>query len=149
MKKLLYILLLSNALLLSSEHNKVYTQNTCNRTYWDDRLNTYEERNECPRVLFSRWEVYDKEAKQHIAHIAYDPDDCSIQYLDVDEKYQKQGIGTELVHRAITDMRSNHRCQAIYLTSAPSAVKFWNKVGAKPKFVGEFTHVFPKPSNKQ
>jgi len=141
MKRLLYTLILINQLILASEHDKEYTKNTCHRTYWGDSLSTDKEREQCSECQLSRFEVYDKDAQKHIAHIAYKPSECCIAFLRVDEKYQKQGIGAELAQRALEDMRVNHRCQAVSLTSAGSAEGFWEKLGAKSK--RDFTHVFP------
>jgi GNAT superfamily N-acetyltransferase len=145
MKKLPCILLLSNLLLLSSEHNREYTKNTCHRTYWDEYLSTDKERAECSECSLSRLEVYDKVVEKHIAHIAYRPSKCRISYLLVDEAYRKEGIGKELANRAIEDMRVNHDCREISLISGYSAEKFWEKLGAKPR--PDYTHVFPDPSS--
>jgi GNAT superfamily N-acetyltransferase len=148
MKKLLllYILISSNFLLLSSEHGIKYTKNTCNRTHWGRQLSTDEERKECRECTFSRLEVYDKVPKKYIAHIAYSPSKCSITYLSVDEEYRKKGIGRELANRAIEDMRANHNCREISLLSVLTAERFWEKLGAKARgdFVGDSVHVFPE-----
>ena len=144
-KLLLYILISSNFLLLSSAHDREYTQNTCHRTFRGGRLFTYEEREECLECTFSRVEMYDKVSKKYIASIAYDPFECSIKFLSVDEKFQKQGNGSDLVNRAIEDMRVNYNCREISLSSDSSAKKFWEKRGAPSK--SGSLHVFSDPSS--
>ena len=146
MKKLLLLLFLisSNLLLLSSEHDREYTKNTCHRTFRGRHLSTDTERKECEECKFSRFEVYDKAARKHIASIAYDPSKCYIELLSVDEEFQKQGIGSVLAKRAIEDMRINHGCGEISLYSLWDARGFWEKTGATSKRGS--SHVFPDPS---
>ena len=141
MKKLPYILILSNLLLLGSEQDKEYTKNTCHRTYGGHRLFTDKEREQWRECSLSRLEVYDKVANQYIAHIAYKPSECYISYLLVDAEHRKKGIGEELVREAIEDMRTNHNCRKISLDSSTDARKFWEKLGAKSRH--GFNYVFP------
>jgi ribosomal protein S18 acetylase RimI-like enzyme len=146
MKKLLYILLvLSNVLLLGSERNLVYTKDTCNRTHWGESLSA-EEQKYYPECAYSRWEVYNPRFKKYIANIAYEPSECHIALLGVDEEYRKKGIGRELANKAIEDMRTNHNCGDIDLTAPyPDAQAFWKKVGAEKR---DFKYVFPDPASK-
>ena len=134
----------SNLLLLSSEHGREYTKNTCHRTFGGRHLSTDKERERCLECRFSREEVYDTGSKTHIASIAYDPSRCYIEFLSVDEKFQKQGIGSDLANRAIEDMRANHGCREISLYSLLSAEGFWKKTGAISKRGN--SHVFPDSS---
>lgn len=144
-KLLLYVLISTNFLLLSSEHDREYTKNTCNRTFNGRHLSTDEEREYWLECGLSRWEVYDKDAQKYIGNIAYDPRTCSIEYLSVDQEYRKKGIGADLARRAIADMRAMDNCREISLISASEAEKFWEKLGAKPK-PNSSRHVFPDPS---
>jgi|GEM_PF-7128117 len=132
MKKLLYILISTgNLLLLSLETDREYTKNTCHRTYHSNvPLSTDKEREACEECTYSRFEVYD--TKIHIAHIAYNPHLCIIEYLRVDEEFKKQGIGTELVRRALEDLIKNHGCNKVSLYSSENAPRFWRKLGANP-----------------
>jgi ribosomal protein S18 acetylase RimI-like enzyme len=148
MKKLLYILILSNVFLLGSEHDAKYqyTKNTCNRTDGSRNLSTDKEREEYSGCKDSRFVVYDKVVKKHIAYITYDPSECYISFLRVDEEYRKKGIGAELANRAIKDMRANYSCGDIFLFSTRSG-EFWKKLGAEPK--DNFKYVFSDPSAGQ
>ena len=138
MKKLAYLIKL---LLLGAEHDLEYTKDTCNRTYHDNiPLVTDTDRKNCWECNFSRWEVYDKDMQRHIAHIAYDPSECYIIGLRVNKKYRKQGIGKELAHKAIEDMRAKHNCREISLISTSRGEKFWENLGAKPG--NDFRHYF-------
>src|SRR5690606_30560073 len=125
-KLLLYILALSNILLLSSENvtNIAYIKNTNHRKY-------------------SQFKVYDKGKKKNIANIVYSPNYCHIDDLFVDEKYREMGIGSELAKMAIADMRANYNCEAISLMSVPRAKNFWEKLGAQPSDSFMFSHAFP------
>lgn len=89
--------------------------------------------------------MYDRAYKKYIASIAYDPFKCRIEFLSVDEEFQKQGIGSDLAQRAIEDMRVNYNCRKISLLSTSGAEKFWEKKGATLK-VGS-SHVFPDTSS--
>jgi GNAT superfamily N-acetyltransferase len=146
MKNLLYILILTSQLVLSSEQNrKEYTKDTCNRTYIDNQLRTEEDRKKCWECSLSRFEVRNKGEEEYFGHIAYNPSICRIKYLLVDEKYRKEGIGAKLVKKAIEDMRTNHNCEKISLLSAPSAERFWKKLGAEAEARFDRTHVFHDP----
>ncbi len=145
-KLLLFIIASSNVLLLSSEHGREYTKNTCHRTFRSGRLFTDKERQESSECTFSRVEVYDRDSKKYIASIAYDPYQCSIEFLSVDEEFKKQGIGSDLARRAIEDMRASHGCGEISLSSVWDARGFWEKTGATPKRVSGGSHVFSDPS---
>lgn len=142
MKKLLLlsVFIISSFPSFCSERNIEYTKNTCHRTYYGKRLLTDEERKACSECTFSRLEVYDKNAEKYIAHIAYDPCRCEIAYLLVDEEYRKQGIGSDLLMKAIQDMRAIHNCREVFLISSTSGRKFWEKQGANPR--GNFSYVF-------
>ena len=108
-----------------------YTKNTCNRTYLGECLSTDKEREEYPRCVLSRWEVYDKGTKKYIASAAYDPSICYLSYLSIDEEYRKKGIGSELGKRVLEDMRTNHDCRRITLISVNNSGRFWEKLGGK------------------
>jgi ribosomal protein S18 acetylase RimI-like enzyme len=142
-KLLLYILISSNFLLLSSAHGREYTKNTCNITYNGRSLATEEEREQCSECRFSRLELYDKDAEKYIAHIAYDSSRCHIEYLRVDEKHRKAGLGSDLVKEAIKDMRAVHNCREISLDSSSRAQGFWKKMGATPQDTYSFTFEDP------
>ena len=133
-KLLLYILISSNFLLLSSEHGIKYTKNTCNRGYRGEQLT---------QCRLPRFEAYDTALKKYIASIAYDPFSCKIVLLSVDEEYRKKGIGRGLANRAIEDMRAMDNCREVFLISSSSSERFWEKLGAKP-VPHSFRHVFPE-----
>jgi predicted GNAT family acetyltransferase len=132
-KKLAYIIMLSNLLLLGCEHDLKYTKDTCHRRYYleSPALITDKDRQNCSECRFSRWEVYDKNEKRYIAHIAYDPFKCFIEFLRVDEGYKEQGIGKKLAYKAIKDMRIKYNCEKISLRSSLEGEKFWEKLGAQ------------------
>jgi GNAT superfamily N-acetyltransferase len=112
-------------------------------------LSTDRERKEYKEQCgISRIEVRDKIAEEYIASIAYDPSKCSIEYLSVDPGYKNQGIGSDLAKRAIVDMRVRHDCREISLWAVRDAEGFWEKLGAKPRERGQFTHVFWDPSSE-
>jgi len=147
-KLLLYILVASNFLLSSSDHDREYTKNTCNVTYNGNYLVTDEEREKCSECRFSRLEFYDKDTEKYIAHIAYDPFRCHIAYLRVDEKHRKAGLGSDLVREAIKDMRAMHNCREISLDSSSRAQGFWKKMGAIPQDTYSSTFEDPFIYNK-
>jgi GNAT superfamily N-acetyltransferase len=145
MKRLLYVLLsTSNLLLLGSRDARDYRKNTCNRTLCGLHLSTDEQRKAQIECGYPRFEVYDRAAEEYIAHIAYDPSKCSIGYLRVDYPYKKQGIGRELVHRALEELRK-HGCEDVCLNSTFDAEPFWKKLGAQP--LDDGSHVFSHPSS--
>ena len=53
---------------------------------------------------------------------------CYITYIRVKDEYQRKGIGTELMHRAMEDMKQ-HGCQKVKLDSFSNAVGFYKKRG--------------------
>lgn len=55
---------------------------------------------------------------------------CCISLLDVDEKYQRQGIGSELMKRSLEDMKNND-CRSVELDSLESAKTFYTRFGFK------------------
>jgi GNAT superfamily N-acetyltransferase len=152
MKKLLCILFLSNLSLLCSQPNHIYTKDTCHKTYYGEYLPTDRARKNCPECSLSRFEVYDNTTQRHIGLIAYDAKKCWISYLLVDEDYRKSGIGTELTHQALEDMRTNYNCQKVALNSSVGGKNFWEKLGAEPtdsldtKQTGGYGYVFHNSS---
>ncbi len=142
------ILIVSNLPLLGSENNRTFTKDTCNRTYWGKILSTDEERKKEDECALSRIELYDDNAEQYIAHVAYNPSKCWISYLQVSKEHRNQGIGTALAMKAIDDMRANHGCGEIFLDSSPMGQPFWKKRGAKPTLRGS-GYVFSDPSHKE
>lgn len=142
MKKLLSILILSSQLLFGSESNLKYTKNTCNRTYSKECLTTDEQRKNCRECRYSRFEVFDETKGKYVAHIAYDPLLCFIEYLRVDKEDRGKGVGAELAKKAIEDMYLNHKCRNIFLESSGKGERFWEGLGAQQLPIDRYLSVY-------
>jgi GNAT superfamily N-acetyltransferase len=141
----LYVLIsTSNLLLLSSRDDTEYMKDTCHRIFGGYPLPTNEQQRAHEECGYSRFELYDRVTKKYIADIAYNPSTCFIEYLLVDHQYRKQGVGRELVHRALEELRK-HGCEDVYLNSTFDAKPFWKKLGAQPLSNGN--HIFAHSSS--
>jgi len=60
---------------------------------------------------------------------------CMIELLEVDEGYRRQGVGSELVKRALNDMKSECRCSNIRLKAMnPASQALFSKLGAQREY---------------
>lgn len=56
---------------------------------------------------------------------------CNIKRLDVHPEFRHQGIGTQLLHRAIEIMAQQQKCSVIEWQTTPESRPFYKKLGAE------------------
>jgi GNAT superfamily N-acetyltransferase len=147
MNKLLCILFFSNLSLISSEPTKRYAKEDKSWIrYYDEHLRANKAGANSSEPPLSQLTKQENATNKLMGFITYDPANCWISCLFVEEEYRKSGIGTKLAKEALEDMRTNYNCQTVALKSFVDATKFWEKLGAQP--IGSNRYVFHNSSSQ-
>jgi GNAT superfamily N-acetyltransferase len=81
----------------------------------------------------------------YLGYITYNTKTCYLYSLFVDEKFRKQGIGTQLFQTAMKDLHE-HGCNGVKWGAFPDGINFFQKQGASFVYAYNNSYYWDEPN---